>query len=801
MVLRILSRSRSAAAFALAVALVGDAAPAQGRKADYERAKNVRLRWSGKLVRFEPELHWPADESALWWKEQTPNGATRYVSIDTATGRRRTATTRKGIGLPGGPTVLSPRASKRRSLDRGGLATIIFENRLKRSVQLFWVGYDGSRRASGTLEPGQKKKQATRAGHVWMVDGAADERCGIFIAENGEATAVIDAASRRAAQPEPSDSSTPSATPRVSGERETGARSPGKSRYRVEIRDHNVVGIDRDGESFRLTKDGTAKETYTAPQSWSPDGTKVLGFRVSSGQSRRISFRESAPVDRVQPRKHEVRYAKPGDRIDHRRPRLFDLKKRRVIKIEDGAFEDAWRIDHVRWAPDGSRVFCVYNRRGHQRVAVIAIDAKTGKVEAVVDETSRTFIDYSQKLFVHWLPETGQLLWASERDGWNHVYRFDTDGTLVNQVTHGRWVVREVLRVDEERGQLWFTAMGIHVGQDPYHRHLARIDLDGKNLKVLTKGDGTHTWKFSPSRRFFVDRWSRVDQPTVTELRRSENGSLVAELGRDDASALYAAGFRPPQRFVAKGRDGKTDIHGIIIRPSTFDPKRQTTRYPVIEHIYAGPHDHHVPKSFTLSLRQRMLAELGFVVVQIDGMGTNWRSKAFHDLCFQNLKDAGLPDRIAWIRAAVRAHPEIAIDRVGIYGASAGGQNALAALLHYGDFYDAAVADCGCHDNRMSRIRWSEAWMGKVGPHYAANSNVTHASKLSGKLLLTVGELDRNVDPASTMQVVGALIRADKDFELVVMPGAGHGAGDLPYLVRRRQDFFVRALLGVEPRR
>ena len=236
-----------------------------------------------------------------------------------------------------------------------------------------------------------------------------------------------------------------------------------------------------------------------------------------------------------------------------------------------------------------------------------------------------------------------------------------------------------------------------------------------------------------------------------------------------------------------------------MIRPSNFDATR---RYPVIEAIYAGPHDHFVPKRWGLQTTPRGLAELGFVVVQIDGMGTNWRGKAFHDVCWQNLADAGFPDRIAWLRAAAVAFPELDLTRVGIYGGSAGGQNALGALLHHGNFYGAAAADCGCHDNRMDKIWWNEAWMGwPIGPAYAASSNVTHAAKLRGKLLLTVGELDRNVDPASTLQVVAALVAADKDFELVIVPGAGHGVGESAPMMRRRQDFFVRALLGVEPRR
>jgi dipeptidyl aminopeptidase/acylaminoacyl peptidase len=325
------------------------------------------------------------------------------------------------------------------------------------------------------------------------------------------------------------------------------------------------------------------------------------------------------------------------------------------------------------------------------------------------------------------------------------------------------------------------------------------VNFDRAELAVLTEGDGTHEIAFSPDRRFFLDRWSRVDQPPITELRQAATGKLVCELERADWSALLETGWRAPERFVAKGRDQKADIYGIIIRPGNFDPGR---KYPVIEQIYAGPQGAFVPKAFGLQPRQHALAELGFVVVQIDGMGTSHRSKAFHDVCWKNLGDAGFPDRILWLQAAAAKHPSLDLTRVGIFGGSAGGQSALRALLAHGDFYKAAAADCGCHDNRMDKIWWNELWMGwPVGPHYQEQSNAAQAHRLQGKLLLTVGELDRNVDPASTMQVVNALIKADKDFELLIVPGAGHGIGESPYANRRRMDFFVRHLLGVEPRR
>jgi dipeptidyl aminopeptidase/acylaminoacyl peptidase len=388
----------------------------------------------------------------------------------------------------------------------------------------------------------------------------------------------------------------------------------------------------------------------------------------------------------------------------------------------------------------------------------------------------------------------------SERDGWNHLYLYDAaTGQVKNQITRGGWVVRGVEHVNEKARQIWFRAGGIRPGQDPYYLHYCRVNFDGTGLTVLTEGDGNHRGQFSPDRRFLLDTWSRVDQPPVTELRRDDDGRLVCELEHTDGSALLQTGWRAPERFVAKGRDGATDIYGVILRPTNFDPAK---KYPVIEDIYAGPQDSFTPKEFRAFHGQQELAELGFIVVQMDGMGTSNRSKKFHDVCWKNLADAGFPDRILWIKAAAAQHPEMDLTRIGIYGGSAGGQNALRALLDHGDFYKVGVADCGCHDNRMDKIWWNELWMGwPVDESYVKSSNVADAHKLQGKLLLVVGELDHNVDPSSTMQVVNALEKANKDFDLLVITGSDHGAAESPYGKRRRADFFVRNLLGVEPRR
>ena len=351
-------------------------------------------------------------------------------------------------------------------------------------------------------------------------------------------------------------------------------------------------------------------------------------------------------------------------------------------------------------------------------------------------------------------------------------------------------------RVDEEKRQAYFQASGVLPGEDPYFVDAFRINLDGTGLVRLTEGAGNHSVSYSADGAYLVDTWSRVDLPPTTVIRRAADGVPVMTVEKGDIGGLVNAGWKAPEVFTAKARDGKTDIWGVIVRPSNFDPKK---KYPVIEYIYAGPQGSFVPKSFQAFSSMRALAELGFIVSQCDGMGTSNRSKAFHDYCYKDLGDAGFPDRILWHKAVAAKYPSYDISRVGLYGNSAGGQNALGGLLFHPEFYKAAVASCGCHDNRMDKMWWNEQWMGwPLGPEYAASSNVDNAGKLQGRLLLIVGEMDTNVDPSSTMQVVNALIKADKVFDLLVIPGGGHGMGGA-YGERKMYDFFVRSLLGAEP--
>ncbi|MDG1897534.1 MAG: prolyl oligopeptidase family serine peptidase, partial [Fuerstiella sp.] len=708
----------------------------------------------------------------------------------------------------------------RKSVDRGGDVELHVTNGLDSVIQLIWMGRDGQPVSYGTIDSGAKKIQHTFAGHVWLLKSADDTSLAAFEAVDGPNEIVVNAAGLQAmTERQNSQSSRRNRRPR---DRDTNPPSP-NGEHLAFVKYHDLWRMsagDSTAEPQQLSLDGTVENTFqkdvsrrrlvemqyklqdapsdVADVRWSPDSKHLIAFQTEKAIERRVYYVESSPKNQLQPRLESYPYAKPGDPIPTPRPRLFRVDDGQEVPVSNDLFSNPFKLSFLKWSDDSSRFWMLYNERGHQALRLLEITMGNGDVRAVVDERSETFIHYSTggKFVLDWLPQD-QLLWASERSGWNHLYRYDVStGKVINPVTSGDWNVRRIERIDRDTGIVWFYAVGVVDGQDPYHEHFCRVNLDGSGLKVLTDGDGTHEVTFSPDRCFFVDRFSRVDLPPVTQLRSSTDGTLVTELETADASEVMAANGGLPQRFVAKGRDGETDIWGIIHRPRNFDA---AASYAVVENIYAGPHDHHVPKAFRTRYRhQQQMTDRGMVVVQVDGMGTAWRSKAFHDVCYRNLRDAGFPDRIAWLKAAAVKYPWLDISRVGIYGGSAGGQNAMAAVLWHGTFYKAAVADCGCHDNRMDKLWWNEQWMGwPMGDHYAANSNAENAFRLQGALMLVVGELDRNVDPASTTQVVRKLIEANKDFVFLPIPGAGHGACETPYGSRRRADFLARHLHAV----
>jgi dipeptidyl aminopeptidase/acylaminoacyl peptidase len=555
-----------------------------------------------------------------------------------------------------------------------------------------------------------------------------------------------------------------------------------------------------------LSFDGSEGNYYTIRSiAWSPNSKKLAAYHTRPGYDRQVPYIESSPTDQLQPKHMTIAYRKPGDALDIAYPVLFDLESKKENQIDHALFPSPYSISPPVWWKDSRGFTFEYNQRGHQSYTVIEVDAQTGKTRSVIAETTRTFFYYNNvgtglsagRKYRHDVSDGKEIIWASERDGWEHLYLYDSaTGKVKNQITKGNWVVRNIEFVDDEKRQIWFEAGGMNANQDPYFTHYYRINFDGTGLTKLTDADGTHTVTFSHDRKFYVDSWQRVDLAPVAQLRRTADRKVVLDLDKGDTTALQGAGFKFPEVFVAKGRDGKTDIWGVIIRPLNFDPSK---KYPVIENIYAGPQGSFVPKTFSAVSADQSLAELGFIVVHIDGMGTSNRSKAFHDVAFKDIGDAGFPDRILWHKAVAAKYPSYDISKVGIFGTSAGGQNSLGALLFHPEFYKVVVTNSGCHDNRMDKLWWNEQWMSwPLGPQYSASSNVDNAAKLQGKALIIIGELDSNVDPTSSLQVVNALVKAHKHFDMLYIPGQNHGVGILAS-EHYRDDYFVHHLLGVEP--
>lgn len=581
----------------------------------------------------------------------------------------------------------------------------------------------------------------------------------------------------------------------VSDEKDGFRMSPdGKSQ--VYLKDNNLW-VKLNGEERALTTNGDSTYYYSAWGSFSADGRYYATVRIKPAPKHYVYYVESSPKDRLEPVLHKQEYAKPGDSLNYRVPVIVEMATGRVIEPSTDLFKSQYQVTAPRWDADNEHVTFEFNERGHKTYRVLELSAKTGLVRTLIEEKNDKYINYNRQRRID-LQDGKRIVWTSERDGRNHIYLYDRQkGQLKRQVTKGEYYVRGIQHVDEKAGIIYFSACGMNKSEDPYLIHYYKIGLNGKGLVCLTPEEGNHSVTYTEDMVYLIDTYSTVTTPPVTVLRSGKDGKILRTLETADITALEAVGWKAPEVFVAKGRDGKTDMWGLIQRPSNFDPNK---KYPIIEYIYSGPGDQYVPKSFTpwLYYLQNM-AELGFIVVQVDAMTTSYRTREFEEVCYKNLKDGGLPDRIAWIKAAAEKYPYMDIDRVGIYGCSAGGQNALAAVLWHGDFYKAAYAACGCHDNRMDKIWWNEQWMSyPIDSSYVECSNVENAYRLERPLMLVVGELDDNVDPASTMQVVNALEKAGKDFELVVIPGAHHTMGE-SYGDHKRYDFFVRHLLGVAP--
>ena len=576
---------------------------------------------------------------------------------------------------------------------------------------------------------------------------------------------------------------------------DTDSLSPDKL-WAAYIKDGNVFlrSMNDSNVIVQYTNDGSEEKPYGS-LAWSPDGKYVVGYRITPYKDSSVYYVLTSASNTTRGQLRSQEYKQPGDPFTNYEMFLFRLADKKAVKVNTEII-DFFPAPYLHWANNNSDRF-LYEKvdRGHQRFRIIEVDAKTAQARTIVDEQTKTFI-YENKILTEYLPETNEILWVTEKDGWRHIYLVNSLTGNMQLVSKGNWVVRDVDSIDVKKREMWFRASGMHEKEDPYYIHFYKINFDGTNLVNITPEPGNHNITFSPDRKYYLDTYSQINIPPVTALYRTADTKKIADIETADISNYLEAGFRLAEPFHAKGRDGVTDIWGVVFRPTRFD---STKRYPVIENIYAGPQDAFVPKNFITGGEMQSIAELGFIVVQIDGMGTSNRSKAFHDVCWHNLADAGFADRILWIKALAKQYPYIDTTRVGLYGTSAGGQNSLGGLLFQPDFYKAAVSACGCHDNRVDKQWWNEQWMGyPIGKHYEEQSNVTNAYKLKGDLLLIVGEADTNVPPESTYRVADALIKAKKNFDFLAIPGMGHSDGGAYGRIKKR-DFFVKHLLGVDP--
>ena len=581
------------------------------------------------------------------------------------------------------------------------------------------------------------------------------------------------------------------------------------------------------GRETQLTKDGVKDYGYATDNAgwtqsdrpilvWSPDSKKIATFRQDQrnvGEMYLVDTRVGHPVLQA------WKYPLPGDQtVAMVEPVIVEVASGKVTRLQmqpdqhrstlcDDVACRGGEWSDVQWASDGGSVAFVSTSRDHKHEQLRVGDAATGFVRDVLEEKAETFYE-SGNGRVNWryLPKSGEVLWFSERDDWGHLYLHDLNsGREKLQITKGDGNVTQLLRVDEANRLLYFVAVGKEKGSDPYFRHLYRVGMDGRNLQLLTPADADHEISLSPSGKYFLDVYSRPDVAPVAELRDA-SGALMMTVEKADISKLTGSGWQPPTPITVKARDGVTDLYGLMYKPTNLDT---TKKYPIVNHIYPGPQTGSVGSRTFSAARgdAQALAELGFVVVEIDGMGTPWRSKKFHEAYYGNMGDNTLADQVAGMKELAARFPWIDIDRAGIYGHSGGGYATADAMFRYPDFFKVGISEAGNHDNRSYEDDWAEKWQGllRTNPdgttNYDNQANQLVAKNLKGKLLLAHGTMDANVPPYNTLLVVDALIKANKDFDLLMLPNRGHGFGNEPYMVRRRWDYFVKYLLGAEPPR
>ena len=595
----------------------------------------------------------------------------------------------------------------------------------------------------------------------------------------------------------------------------------------VFLRDFNLWVRDvSTNKETPLTRDGIKDFGYATDNAgwrksdrpivvWSPDSKKIATYQQDQ---RNVSDMYLVTTNVGKPNLQSWKYPLPGDKdiITIQRV-IIEIDRSKIIwlKIPPGVRRGTLCDDiscggkdfgDVEWKADATELAFVSTSRDHKQEIFWIADAASGNIREVFNETASTQFESGQGA-VNWkfLPASNEIIWFSETDNWGHLYLYDAKtGKLKNQITKGQWAITRMLKVDEQKRTIYFLANGKEPGRNPYFSHLYKVGFDGKNLALLTPEDGNHQITLSPAGNYFVDSYSKQDVPPVIVLRNTD-GKLITNLEKTDISRLTATGWKPPTPIVVKARDGQTDLYGLMFTPSTLDPNK---KYPVVNYIYPGPQGGSVGSwSFEVARSDHQaLAELGFIVVLIEGTCNPNRSKSFHDLCYGNMADNTLPDQISGIKQLAQKYPYLDIDRVGVWGHSGGGFATAAAMFRYPDFYKVGISESGNHDNRNYEDDWGERYIGLLTQqadgksNYEDQANQNFAKNLKGKLLLAHGMLDDNVPPYNTLLVVDALIKANKDFDLLLFPNSRHGYGEFSlYMTRRRWDYFVKNLQGSIP--
>ncbi|MBO0910962.1 MAG: DPP IV N-terminal domain-containing protein [Acidobacteria bacterium] len=725
---------------------------AQGSREDYERARKFlpgNLRHLIYIAEVTP--HWVDKTDRFWYLKRSPNGS-EFILVD------------------------AQKNSSQAAFDQEKLA--------------------------GSLARLTRREVSARDLPFDAIEFTPDQKAIQFQLENARWTCALD---NYECKREPAENFDESVSP--------------DRKWKTLVKDHNLylrdlstgttVELTRDGErgfdyatplpSLRLLTDQGTEDAHQAPAVfWSPDSTKFITYRLDSRNSGRFTSIQYVPPDQLRPHAYTVVYPLPGEVLATAMPVIFDVETGRRIDVKSPPIELPFQDGPgFEWSPDSKQISYDYDERGFKAKQIRTVDPETGEQTVVLREHAEEYVDPGEAFF-RFDHLTGELVIASERDGWNHLYLYDKNGQLENRVTEGPWVVRDIEYIDEKLRRVLFLGGGREKGEDPYQTHLYTIGFDGKGLELVTPENANHQVSVSPDGRFFVDNLSRADLAPESVLRRAKDGSEVRVLEKSDLAGLENLGFKFPQAFEGKAADGSTDLYALIWRPSNFDPAK---KYPIVESVYTGPQGFFVPKTFGGMLRLQSMAELGFIVVMVDGRGTAGRSRAFHLFSYRNLGGA-FEDHVAMIKQMAARFPYMDRDRVGIFGTSAGGYGAAHAMLVFPEFYKVGVSISGDHDARLDKAWWNEVYQGyPVKEDYVAQSNVTMAARLEGHLLIEHGDIDDNVHPAETMRFADALMNANKNFDMLFVPNMYHGESGphAPYLVRRRWDYLVQYLLGVTP--